>query len=471
MKDSKLLDIIRNLTAKELKQLSKFVQSPIHNSNQVVIDLLDHILKVSPSKQSSLLDKHIVFAKLFPNTKYNDTYMRRVMSDLFKVCEEFVAWSRYQENKEFQQLELLRFYREKKLDKHFSAILRKLKKDESEAESLDDHYFYNAFLTEREVSLHIGNRKDRSVEPNLQLISDNLDAFYLILKLKICCSIVHYQSLTKADYHLPLLEELLNHLDKTDYHHLPLVEFYHHTLQSLRDEDNPTHFLNLRRVLFDHLDQLPKTEQPTMFVYARNYCIKKINQGDKHYLSELLEIYKIELDKDIALQNGFLSPFTYKNIVTLGIRMQDFDWTENFIKKYTEKLEEPFRDDSHKFNMARVYFSKKEFEKIIPLLHQMDNHELFVELNAKMLMMKTWYELKEFDSLLSLTDSFRMFLSRKKQISYHRTNYQNIIKYIKQLVRLQVAESDKLAEFEQKVKDTKALTEKDWFLEKIAELK
>lgn len=470
MRDSKLLDVLRNLDAKEIKQLSKFVRSPIHNSNQTTTDLLDYILKVSPNYDSSRLEKHIVFAELFPTMDYNDTYMRRLMSDLFKVCEEFIAWLRFQDNKEAQQLELLSFYREKKLDKHFNTILRKLKKN-SEVRPIDEKFYYTAFQIEREIALNIGRRKDRGMEPNLQLISDKLDAYYLLLKLKSCCSIVNHQQLTKKDYELPLLEEILEHLNKKDYNHLPLVKFYQYTLLSLLEGKDKSHFINLRRVLLDHIGKLPKVEVSMMFVHAKNYCIRQINGGDDSYLTEALELYKVELDKGLALEEGYLSPFIYHNMISLGIKIGDFDWTESFIQKYTEKLEPIFKESNYQFNMARLYFSKKEFEKIIPLLHQIEPQEVFMELTSKTLLMKTWYELKEFDSLLSLTDSFRMFLSRKKQLSYHRTIHQNIIKFIKQLVRLQVADSSKLQEFEDKIKETQYLSEKEWFLEKIAELR
>ena len=64
--------------------------------------------------------------------------------------------------------------------------------------------------------------------------------------------------------------------------------------------------------------------------------------------------------------------------------------------------------------MARVYFFKKEYDKVLELLQQVEYDDVFYLLDAKVALIKTFYELEEIDSLVALLDSFKMLLRRKK---------------------------------------------------------
>ncbi len=465
MQESKLIELLKVLDVKELRDLQKFVQAPMHNTNKAAAQLFEYLHSFAPSFISKKITRENAFQYIYPSKSYSDVNMRRIMSDLLSVCEEFVVWNRLQQQKDKMQLELLNFYREKKLDKHFSTTLKKLKKHQTHL--LSESALYQRFCVEKEVSEYIVRKQDRTTEPNLQTVSDHLDAMYLLHKLKISCSIVHYQILTKAEYELPMLSEILTHLQNNDYQHIPIIPIYHHALQALLEEENEVHFENFRNSLFKDLEVLDKKEQQHLFIIARNYCIRRSNKGDETYLIKLLELYKIELEKGIVLENGYLSSFTYKNIVTLGIRIGDFDWTASFIENYTDYLEATFRESAYTFNMARLCFAKQEFEEVISLLFQTEYRELFVELNAKTMLLKTYYELQEYEPLASLADSFRIYLIRKKRLNYHQTSYLNFIKCIRQLIRLSVASPKKVQLFKDKIINIKELTDKDWFIEKV----
>lgn len=468
MHDSKLLELIKNLEAKEFKQLSKFIRFTNKNDNQTIV-LLDHILRIAPKFDSKRLGKEKIFEVVFPNQDYNDVLLRRCMSRLLKLCEDYIVYNRVKSNPRQRQIELMTFYGEKKLERHFSGTLRAWKQKVQKNPVIDHAFFFNDFLVEKEISKHIFRQQDRTVEPNLQQISNSLDAFYLMHKLKICCTSLNYQTLSNTEYELPLLDELLVYFERNKSTQHPIVQAYYFALLCLKEGENEEHFQNLRTTLFENLSTFHIDEQMDLFSLAQNYCIKCINKGKQEYLKELLELYKIGLEKEIVIEEGFLSPLDYKNIVTLGSRLKQFDWTENFIETYTEKLEPSFRTSTYYYNLARLYFSKKEFEKIIALLHKVEDREIFVALDVKVMLLKTYYELEEIEPLLSLIESFRMFLTRKKNLGYHKTRYQNFIKFLRYLIRLNLKDASERTVFRTQVVETKELIEKDWFLEKVDE--
>lgn len=466
MHKSKLLEIIQALDERDYKPLLKFVNSNNKSEGQTTL-LLKHILKSGSDFKSKKLTKEKTFKVVFPDKEYNDVLMRRCMSRLFQMCEDYVVSSRVLENKQRRKLELLTFYGEKKLDRHFSNLLRNWKQGQLSDTIIDDLFFFREFLVEKEVSMHIFRQQDRTAEPNLQQISNNLDAFYLIHKLKVCCASISYQTLSKKKYDLPLLEELLVYLSKNESELHPLVQAYYYALMALKSQEGEVNFYKLKHILFAE-DGRFNSNQMDLFSHAQNYCIRQIHTGQQKYRTELLDLYKMGLTQEIIIEEGIVSPLDFKNIVTLGISLKDFDWVENFIEDYTPKLEEQFRESFYHYNLAKLYFSKKEFKKVVLQLHQVEHQEIFVALDVKVILLKTYYELEEFDALHSLIDSFRMFLSRKKNLTYHKIKYQNFLKLLRHLIRLRFVKSE-IEAFKEAVINEKEVIGKAWFLEKVGE--
>jgi hypothetical protein len=86
--------------------------------------------------------------------------------------------------------------------------------------------------------------------------------------------------------------------------------------------------------------------------------------------------------------------------------------------------------------------------------------------------MKTSYELEETDSLYSLFDSLGIWLRRNKVISeYHRTNYLNLIRFLKKLISIPTGELDKLEKLKSEVNETRAIIDINWLLDRIEQRK
>lgn len=469
MNSSKLISLLKTFSNKELKALKKFVESPFHNEQMNVTQLYQYIYEGAPQFNEKYLLKEKAWNRLYPKEKFKDIRLRRVMSDLLKICQDFVAWQMYKKNTIQVQTNLLKYYRIHQLPKQFNTVISDIEKHEKKNPKQDIWHHFHKLQVSNEITSHISQQHIRTTEPNLQEISDNLDAFYLINKLKCCCSIFNYQNLALAEYKVPMIREVLDHLSKKDYSHIPLVVIYHKSLLTLLDPDEPLHFQELKETLLKANALLAQEEVVDMFVLARNYCIKQANQGNKQYLHDLFDLYESELTMGILLNNGEIPPFTYKNIVTLAIKLQKYDWTKAFIEEYKVHLAKEFRESTHAFNLARLHFDKKEFEEVIALLNQMEYREIFLELSAKNLLMKTYYETEEFELLHSFLDSFQMFIRRKKKIlGYHCTGYLNLIKATRQLVRLQYTNAEQIEKITLKLKNKKEIVDKTWVMEKLS---
>ena len=96
--------------------------------------------------------------------------------------------------------------------------------------------------------------------------------------------------------------------------------------------------------------------------------------------------------------------------------------------------------------------------------------DVFYILDSKSMLLKSYYELNENDSLFSLCNSFSILLRRKKLISEnHRVNHLNFIRFVKSLMRLDAKDNAKIKLLKKEIEQANKVADKSWLLEKIAE--
>ena len=177
------------------------------------------------------------------------------------------------------------------------------------------------------------------------------------------------------------------------------------------------------------------------------------------------------LKKEIIIANGEISPWYFRNIVVVALRLGEYAWTEDFIIKYQDFLEEDFRRNTVTYNLAQLYFYQKKYEKVIEQLQNVEYDDITYSLNSKTMLMATFYELDDIDPLFSLMESFRTYLNRQKSLPPSKArDYLNLIRFTKRLVRLIPKDHDAINKLKEDVLKEKGAVNANWLLEKIAEL-
>ena len=179
------------------------------------------------------------------------------------------------------------------------------------------------------------------------------------------------------------------------------------------------------------------------------------------------ELYKEGLEKELLLEQGRLSRFSYHNIVGTGLRSGQYEWTENFINTYKNTLEKQYRESSYSFNLARLAYSRQDYNETLSLLQKSNYRDLLLNLSAKTLLLKTYCELEEIDLLFSHLDAMQKYIRRKKVIGYHKTNYLNIIHFARRLITINKFDKTELNILAVAIKEEEILSEKQWFLKQL----
>jgi hypothetical protein len=90
MQNNQLLQFLERCSKQELVRFRDFVHSPYFNKHQKTRELLDYIYGVRNWKGSGL-ERHNVFARLFPNQPYQEQKVFTLFSNLIKLHRQFIA--------------------------------------------------------------------------------------------------------------------------------------------------------------------------------------------------------------------------------------------------------------------------------------------------------------------------------------------------------------------------------------------
>ena len=153
----------------------------------------------------------------------------------------------------------------------------------------------------------------------------------------------------------------------------------------------------------------------------------------------------------------------------MAIRTGDFTRAEHITNNYEMNLRAAERKPAFHMNMALINYYKKDLDAAMMNIVEVDFKDHLINLAAKVLQAKIYYEAKQDQSLDSLLDSIEMYLIRKKVIGYHKSNYKNIIKYFKKLVRVSPYDKLKINNLKAQIESEKVLTEKKWLLNQLKE--
>ncbi len=301
----------------------------------------------------------------------------------------------------------------------------------------------------------------------------HLDCYYLTRKLEHFCDALGYQNMVAGTAKIHLYPGFMEHVKTSGYLEEPSVKAWFLVANMMLNREDEHFFQQLKTMLREEGGFFQKKELQTLFIHLMNYCIDtKINTGRSEYYAELFAIYRIALDREIIFDGNELNPHHYKNIVTLSLHVKDFEWGEFFIQNYTQRLPKDAQENALNYNLAHIYFHQGHYEKVIEQLREVEYQTLVYALGSKLLLLRTYYELQEYQALDSLIDSFRIYLRRNKLISREvRQQYLNVLRFTKKLSSVKPYDGKSIEKIRVQIEDCKMLAAKSWLLEKAGELK
>jgi hypothetical protein len=423
MLQHKLIDLLSKLNRKEMTRFREFSLSPYFNKHTGVQALVAYLDRCYPDFTEQKCDRRQIFQQVFAGEVHDQGKLAVLFTYTYRLAEQFLAQEALrQEPAESDHLLLQGLRQVKAFDLYHRALDRASEQLENAAEQPSSQWWHRYRLSaERDYYLnHIVAKRDLS---GLADMEKRLDHFYLAEKMKNAVEMQVRRNMVKVETESRLLasalREVAGHL--ADYRAIPAVYLYYKLYIMLSESDHRYYFAALQ-VLKDSEASFPTAERAGLYNYFQNYCIREINQNNLQFLKELFRLYQSQLEQELLLEEGYLSEWHYKNIVTVGLRLNELDWVHRFINDYRKSLRPEVADNAYCFNLAAYYHDAGQFGKVLDLLIQVEYSDPRYNQGAKALLLRTYYEMGEDEALFSLVDSFLQYLQRNEHMADFRRN-------------------------------------------------
>lgn len=425
----KLIQTLNSLSRDEFRLFLKVVDSPAFNRHKKLILLAKLLREKYPSFGDDTTLKKEAFAHLFPGETYNDLRIRHLFSQMTELAETSLALAVWKDS-EKRDLEVARELGQRQMSKSFRKAMdrveNKLTQSTNEGISLEHYYQRYQFQELRQLA---PRENWGESPPDL-----SLDHYYLLNKLRHACIALSRRRLNQIGTlpaFLPEAKQILSQMDDPP----PLIQLYNAALAFMESATALEPFQNFLGLLQQQQTLLSRPTGAELHVLARNFCIRRMNAGDKVFARRLYDLYQIALEgKYVHDTNGHIFPAAFKNIVSVGIRLGDYAGVEDFLEAHHEQLEDRFRPDYLLYAKSLLEFAGYQFQKVVHLLRNARYSSAFLELDCRILLCKTWYELEEFEVCLSLVESTEKLLKRRDLKTYHRNHYGFILKLLRSLL-------------------------------------
>lgn len=474
MQKSKLFQFLQTLTNKERRRFLRYIRSPYFNTDPQLVQLTEILLEADLTS----LSRESLDQALFPGEAFDYFRISNLLSYLTRHLQQFWVQERQDWNHFPQQQHYLTELRERNLSQSFQQESKKLRRKLEQETLSDETIFYQQQWLEQELDsffLAAGNRTDN--ESLLHRV-EALDRYYVLSMLKSMCQLVNRQQILQTGGIPYLQEAFTQYLQKhhTRYAAFPLIGVYYEVLLSFTSAQADQHYQQVRDWLKAFGPQVKTDELQTLYQYARNFCIRQSNQGREGYLTQLFELYQEMLERELLYPEGYLSQGDLKNIVSLGIRLQEFSWTEHFLQEQSGRLLPEQRENALRYNQAQLAYAKGNYREARRQLVTVAFEDVFYYPGAKTLLLKIYFEQEEEASLETLLRTFRTWLKRDKLLSpVQKETHHNLIQFTQKLQKLrnQAQASGKgliqteLAVLQQSLAQTRAISQKKWLAEQV----
>jgi len=475
------IQIVKSFSNKELKSFEDFINSPFHNKNKRVVQLFGLLEKFHPEYEDPSLTKEKLFEKIYGKSKYKDSYMRNLFSDLNLLAEKFLQYTHINENYSYEKLLIEELCR-----RHINDIagkkLRLFEKEINKDKVRDQGYYQNKlFLYDAKSILNI----DKSLTDSFRndqfnsliksfIISIMETSFYLFLE----------EQRVNIKHSFDMLRTILDYVknNMNEFRDSALLLIFYHLSMSMLEDDGEKYFIAARRLLKKNFNLLSKADKKNIYSILQTYCINKIDNGDFSYNRTLLDILMEMLKHKVTSHSNkdVINLNLYRNILMLCHSLNETQILQTLITKYLNLIDLENRKSISDYSNAYLNFQQKDFSSSLEYCNRIDfskllistNDNLYFKNDIKRLSLMCLYELSYFESALSQIDAFRHFLRSSKIIKEKsRKRTFEFLNNVNELVRSRVNnDSYRLHKLKEKLLKRKDPMGNPWLLDKIIEI-
>jgi hypothetical protein len=489
MKDTKLIELLKNLNKDELKEFEKFVSSPYFSRGRDVLPLLKSLKVFYPEFKDEKLTDNFLIKNLFKEKKSdadkNYSLLKTLTSELFKLGKEFLAYSEFSNDQNRKNFYLLNQLRKKKLYKEFEKEYKtsaeyEQKNDTGNSEDFLNKYFL--YLSLAEYSVETGDFKQ--AYESIFMTAEYSAIVTLIRAFRLTEMKEVSKNFCRIETGFNLAEFLIENLDEEKFikgieinekKYFPLIKISYLIHKMTAERRDNSHYFKLKKLFFTHLDLMGQSEKYMLFGIMGSYCISMLDDYNKdEFRNELFEIYEksIELNAYKWRQEDDFPLSLFRNIVLTATGNDKLEWLENFILKYSGELNFMHRDNMKYYSLAYLFFSGNNYEKALENLIKVKYDFFLFKSDVRNLYIRIYYEMDHTEQCYSVLDSMKHYLNTTKDLNeFFKKRFFNFVKYSSELLRMKVTENYSNASLlKKRIENEEHVELRRWLIAKAQEL-
>jgi hypothetical protein len=441
MKESLAVELLRSLNRDELKELGDLVRSPYFNKSNVVIKLYSLLIKHSPGYTSRALERERIFKKLYPGKDYNEGTLKTRMAELTALIKEFILQSGLKNKHLERKIWLGTEYYKRKLftlsEKKLNEAAACIEKDNI----TDTSYFRNKLLVLSEMNTLNLSRDMKhenytiSLERGEYLVNYSLN---FMMQIMNDIEVSGMEAKVKPEFSAVNeflksfnIKEYLTKLEENNYKYYPALAIAYYGYASFLEPENEEYFFILKELVFTHYDKISASELYNFWSLLSNSAFLHYLKKGLAYAEQSHEINKFFIEKNILPASSHFPPLLYQNAVLNAIIVKDIEWAESFAVNYKERVIHETRENRFNYVMALIEFEKKNYERSLQYSSSLIFNDIFDKINARMVILKNYYELGHWEQVLSMLDSLKHFITENKELpEYTVTRLRKMIKHM-----------------------------------------
>lgn len=472
MNNTKVYQLIHALTESDRAKISSILNNASENTPTLHYSLYQLISDHLSGNKDQRLDRHEIWSILYPDQPFKDSTLRKLCADLVKALEQAFAILYLNENMDIQTLFYLQFLKNRNYpSSFFGKEVKKVKRQRSTHQILSGQEYYENFKIEELEYLNKNITGSAWTKSNIEKLDQNINSFFILEKLRLALSIFSRQRYIQFEKDLPFLELIYKVIQSGQYQEHPLILLYYYAVMTYDGEDKDEMYLRLKEGLLEHLDTLHPERMRELTTIALSFCIGKLNHNQTEYYSEALDWYKLMIQNNILLDQEHLAATTFRNIVLLAIRMNEYEWATEFVQSYAGFLKPELQESTKMLSMGQILFNKKEYQEVIGYMMNVDYIHVSYNLQSKLILAATYYELGEYDVLISFLHTFSTYLRRKKsELSSEKYDrHQKFITLLNQMIRIPPRHTEEWEAISERLKNDPEVVSHHWLMEKTRE--
>lgn len=251
MKEGKLIQFLSKIEESELKSLIKFAKSPYHNTNKLLVPLLQKILTYYPDFDHKKLTKEHLFHAIHPAGKsYHEGRMNLLMTNLVSLVQDFFMYQEFQQDKIAQRRFKGKAFSNRNMYRYYKKEVEGVLEDLEQSPYREEEYFFQRYDLQKEFFFHSETPTGHSEIDLFYDSMESLDKFFMLGKMKLSAEHITMAKRLNTSREIIFLDEVILNLNYGE--NTPLIlEVYNKIIRIRKDKNAIEYFKDLKETLLN----------------------------------------------------------------------------------------------------------------------------------------------------------------------------------------------------------------------------